>query len=171
LRERENASNKGVSLLLGEDEEKNWSSMSSSQIGCEERITELFFGHTKRFLHFVRAFRGMEMAFSSLPEVQSLGGRRSKSSSSLQQQNNNVCGGNSSSITSGGTLPRVVLPAAFGAPSSLFHHGLRQFLQSGAFLAKAQWIEHKVASRDHHHHHHHNGGCKLVSSFGSPFCI
>jgi hypothetical protein len=94
------------------------------------------------------------MAFSSLPEVQSLDGRWSKSSSSLQQQNSNVCGGNSSSITSGGTLPRVLLSAAFGAPSSLFHHGVHQFLQSGAFLPKAQWIEHKVASGDHHHHHY-----------------
>jgi hypothetical protein len=29
-----------------------------------------------------------------------------------------------------------------------------------------------VASRDRHHrHHHHNGRCKLVSCFGSPFCI
>jgi hypothetical protein len=110
------------------------------------------------------------MAFSSLPEVQSLDGRWSKSSSSLQQQNSNVCGGNSSSTTSGGTLPRVLLSAAFGAPSSLFHHGVHQFLQSGAFLPKAQWIEHKVASGDHHHHHY-NGACKLVSSFGSPFCI
>lgn len=110
------------------------------------------------------------MAFSSLPEVQSLDGRWSKSSSSLQQQNSNVCGGNSSSTTSGGTLPRVLLSAAFGAPSSLFHHGVRQFLQSGAFLPKAQWIEHKLASGDHHHHHY-NGACKLVSSFGSPFCI
>jgi hypothetical protein len=27
-----------------------------------------------------------------------------------------------------------------------------------------------VASGDHHHHHY-NGACKLVSSFGSPFCI
>ncbi|CAN5972804.1 unnamed protein product [Sphagnum jensenii] len=96
------------------------------------------------------------MAFSSLPEVQSLDGRWSKSSSSLQQQNSNVCGGNSSSTTSGGTLPRVLLSAAFGAPSSLFHHGLHQFLQSGAFLPKAQWIEHKVTSGDHHHHHHHH---------------
>ncbi|CAK9878571.1 unnamed protein product [Sphagnum jensenii] len=96
------------------------------------------------------------MAFSSLPEVQSLDGRWSKSSSSLQQQNSNVCGGNSSSTTSGGTLPRVLLSAAFGAPSSLFHHGVHQFLQSGAFLPKAQWIEHKVASGDHHHHHHYN---------------
>ncbi|CAK9230585.1 unnamed protein product [Sphagnum troendelagicum] len=96
------------------------------------------------------------MAFSSLPEVQSLDGRWSKSSSSLQQQNSNVCGGNRSSTTSGGTLPRVLLSAAFGAPSSLFHHGLHQFLQSGVFLPKAQWIEHKVASGDHHRHHHHH---------------
>ncbi len=158
--------------MLGEEEGKELVVNSSSQIGCKERITELFLVHRKLFLSFVRAFRGREMAFSSLPEVQSLDGRWSKSSSSLQRQNSNVCGGNSSSIiTSGGTLPRVLLPAAFGAPSSLFHHGLHQFLQSGAFLPKAQWIEHKVASRDHPHHHHHNGRCKLVSCFGSPFCI
>jgi hypothetical protein len=97
------------------------------------------------------------MASSSLPQVQSFGGQWS-TSSSLQPDNSNVDGGggggNSSSITSAGILPSVLLPAAFGAPSSVFHHGPQQFLQSGAFLPREQGIEHKVASRDHRH----NGG-------------
>jgi hypothetical protein len=99
------------------------------------------------------------MASSSLPQVQSFGGQWS-TSSSLQPDNSNVDGGggggNSSSITSAGILPSVLLPAAFGAPSSVFHHGPQQFLQSGAFLPREQGIEHKVASRNHHHHHHHH---------------
>lgn len=106
------------------------------------------------------------MASSSLPEVQSFGGQWSKSAS-LQLDNSNVDsgggGGNSGSITSAGILPSVLSPAAYGAPSSVFHHGLQQFLQSGAFLPR----EHKVASRDHRH----NGGCRLLSSFGFPFCL
>ncbi len=108
------------------------------------------------------------MASSSLPEVQPFGGQWSKSSS-LQQDNSNVDGGgggNSSSIKSAGILPSVLLPAAFGAPSSVFHHGPQQFLQSGAFLPREEWIEQKVASRDHRH----NGGCRLLSYFGFPFC-
>ncbi len=110
------------------------------------------------------------MASSSLPQVQSFGGQWS-TSSSLQPDNSNVDGGggggNSSSITSAGILPSVLLPAAFGAPSSVFHHGPQQFLQSGAFLPREQGIEHKVASRDHRH----NGGCRLLSSFGFPYCL
>ncbi len=109
------------------------------------------------------------MASSSLPEVQSFGGQWS-TSSSLQQDNSNDDGGgggNSSSIASAGILPSVLLPAASGAPSSVFHHGPQQFLQSGAFLPREQWIEHEVASRDHPH----NGGCWLLSSFGFPFCL